>query len=333
MPLFEGLQFSSDCMSCNTLLITSAALDGFDERVFSALASGVTTIGSSITTLALMIILIMRSQFGLEVSASPQTANEVFGIVARLAWCAGLLASFPFWKFYIIGTIDNIIAALITTAMLGLDDLLVDYSLPEGMPSAHALKALYATENAMFTPLEKILDNVKETIGWSPASIANGGMIYIAISIIMFLAVLDLALVSLFYGEFMFWRFMLTAFGPIIAFAWVFPQTRPAAWTSIKLLIQSGLTIVMSTGVIAILVASFALITKLSPVQDNGTDVEALTQFFSFTGFGAAAFSAIYGLFLLVIIKGVSMFIVFGSPGTQAGKGVMSVVSKIRGGV
>lgn len=323
------MEFYEACYSCNLLIVMKTALLGFDEQVYGSLANAVTTTGAAIATITLLVTIIMRTQIGLDGSASPQVANEVFGTLARLAWCTGVLASFPFWKLGVIGVIDSGIASIVNITLNALPASAPTYS---GNPEPgldYALTALNATEITIFGPLAAILDAVQ--LKFSLSAIGNAVLIYIGITVMMFLGILDLAFLLLFYGEFMFWRFLITAFGPIIVFAWVFPATRPAAWSALKLLIQAGLTIIMSTGVVGIIVAAFAAIAPDLPVKNNDIKVEHLNSFFSMKAAGQAMLIQVFALALFAFVKLVSLLIVFGSAANQASKNVMSVATRFMG--
>ncbi len=330
------MEFTSECWSCNLLILTQSALSSYDQHVYEQLANAVMTTGAAITTIALIVTIIMRTQVGLDASAGPETANEVFGTLARLAWCTGILASFPFWKNGVVGIIDNAIASVTYVALEVIPHQNQEQA-PPGSPQnlEYALQSLATTEHAIFEPLSKITKAVNEQFGGNPLAYLTDGasafLIYIIISFMMVLGVLDIFVVLLFYGEFIFWRFLVVAFGPLIIFAWVFPATRSAAWTAMKVLIQSGLTIIMISGVVAIIVSAYAGMTDGLGLTVDEVDAEKMTDLFSVGGALHAMLVQIFAIGLFFAVKLMALFIVFGSAGQSMGRGVTRFVGRFTG--
>lgn len=320
------------CHSCEILMFVYSGLAGFDQQVFNQLASSIFIAGSSITTLVLLIMVVFRSQMGLDQMASPEVANKAFGIIFRLGIAVAFLSSYSIWKVYVLDIIDSGVGTVVTTAMQGIPAQSLSTA-PAGTPQhlAFTFQGLAATEDAIFTPLTDIIKSVEDT--FSLSTIGQSILIYMAVAIMFLLGIIDLAIVLIFYSEFMFWRFMIGAFGPLIIFAWVFEQTRPAAWSAIKLLLQSGLTLVMVTGVIAIIVAAFnnvAANDAIDPV--SGTiDVRQLANLFSLAEAGKSMLIQILAVGLLLLVKILAFAIVFASVGSGGGRGGMQVISKIAG--
>lgn len=320
------------CHSCDILMFVYSGLAGFDQQVFNQLASSIFVAGSTITTLVLIIMVVFRSQMGLDQMASPEVANKFFGIIIRLGIAVAFLSSYSIWKVYVLDIIDSGVGTVVTIAMQGIPAQNLSTAHTTGPSNlSFAYQGLAATEDAIFKPLTEIIKSVNVTFSFS--QIGQSILIYVAVAIMFVLGIIDLAFVLLFYAEFMFWRFLVGAFGPLIIFAWVFEQTRPAAWSAIKLLIQSGLTLVLISGVIAIIVAAFNSIAAndaVDPVSGQ-IDVTKLADLFSLAEAGKSMLIQILAIGLLLMVKILAFAIVFASVGSSGGRGGMQVLSKMTG--
>lgn len=320
------------CHSCDILNFVYTGLAGFDQQVFNQLASSIFITGSTIVTLVLLLMLVFRTQMGLDQVAAPEVANKVFGIIVRLMIAMMFISSFTLWKVYILNVIDASVGTVVTTAMQGIPAQSLT-SAPIGTPQnvAFTYQGLAATEEAIFKPLGEIIKSVNVT--FSLSTIGQSILIYFAVAIMFMLGILNLAIVLLFYSEFMFWRFLVGAFGPVIIFAWIFEETRPAAWSAIKLLLQSGLTLVMVTGVIAIIVAAFNSVAANDAIDPltGSIDMTKLANLFSLAEAGKSMLIEILAIGLLMLVKILSFAIVFASVGSGGGRGGMQILSKVTG--
>lgn len=320
------------CHACGILDFVHSGLAGFDQQVFNQLASSIFITGSTIVTLVLLLMLVFRTQMGLDQVAAPEVANKVFGIIIRLMIAMMFVSSFTLWKVYVLDIIDAGVGTVVTTAMQGIPAQSLS-SAPTGTPQnlAFAYQGLAATERAIFDPLTEIIKSVN--VSFSISTIGQSILIYAAVAVMFFLGIFDLAVVLLYYSEFMFWRFMVGAFGPIIIFAWIFEETRPAAWSAIKLLLQSGLTLIMITGVIAIIVAAFNSVAANDAIDPTtgAIDMTKLADLFSLAEAGKSMLIQILALGLLAFVKVLSFAIIFGSVANTSSRGAMQVITKLAG--
>ena len=96
-------------------------------------------------------------------------------------------------------------------------------------------------ENEMILPLNDMFAVASDAFGLT--TIGKGAVVLLGILVLYITAIINIAIMTLMFIEFQAIKYLLGAFGPLVVFAWVFEQTRPAAWTAIKLLIQSSLPI------------------------------------------------------------------------------------------
>ena len=112
-------------------------------------------------------------------------------------------------------------------------------------------------------------------------------------------------------------KFLLAAFGPLVIFAWVFEQTRPAAWTALKLLIQSALIIILTSAMVSMIGRSFSNIVPDSILEEVGDTYEISTAnmqiFLNQDSYGTTVILLIVVFVLFAILKGAALFIVFGA--------------------
>lgn len=289
-----------ECLSCLIMESVTSAFTDYNQVVFDNLAQGVVRVGASVTTIVILITLAFRTQFGLENSLSLYGANIMFGTLFRVGIAMGFLASFSLWQGLVLDTIEAFQVAA-TTASVNFD---VD---APGLDQER-WTLLYYLEFKMWRPLADLyalVDNA--TSIWS---IGKGATLYIGLTILHLAALINLGILTLMFIEFQAIKYLLGAFGPLIIFAWIFEPTRPAAWTALKLLMQSALTIILASAMVSILGNAFEELA--SPLDDFGTvDPEELLSYISGGDWAQAMLLLIVVFFLLGILKAAAVFIVF----------------------
>lgn len=312
-----GAGGATDCMSCSVLKLMGTAFQHYDQTIFHQLASGVTTVGATITAVALMIGVMMRSHMGLDAQMGRDGANYFFGTLARLAFAMGVLASYPIWHNVILGTVHNAINAAIFAA--------VPYSgfhVSSSDPTTPMLQTLNAVEQSIREPISRLWDAILNSVsGWSPG---KSFALFMMGLVSLCGAAVILAIIALMFAEMQLWVFLLSAFGPLLAFAWVFPETRPAVWTGFKTLIQAGLGTLMATAVAAIAVEAFKTL-NLPTTYENGhliIDMDHLSDVASFSSFGEILVVMVMVVLMLIVVKVAAVFVVFGGiPGVPGIRG------------
>jgi len=294
-----------ECISCVMVENIIEALDGHAEKVFEQFATSIITLGSAFTSFILVGIYMLRTQFGLENQMGPEATYRFFGNIGRLALCLAIVSSFAFWKDTVVGMMEDL-TSFTTGAILNVK---TDELPPIVDPKYLGLASI---EFVIFDPLNRTVEGI--TSRGLLSSITNLHLI-IGVLVLYMSGIVGIVLVVLYYIEFEFWKFIFTAFAPLIIFAWVFEATRGAAWAAAKVFLQSVLTLMLVAGVASIIQAIFEPISDAAPERVEGQLFIRADQFDDFlTGSQFVGIWAAEGVanLLLLFVKIIAILVVFG---------------------
>ena len=305
-----------NCVTCEMLISTADVLNEHGEAVFEVFASAVISLGFSFTAVILIGIYMLRTQFGLENQIGPDATFRLFGSVGRVALGLVLISSFTLWKFGVIDLMAEI-TSFASASVINFED-------PRGVLNNidPKYKGLAAIEHVIFDPLNRTLQGIT---GRGLLNVVTNFHLILGIVVLYLAGLAAIVIVFLYYIEFEFLKFVFTAFAPLMIFAWVFEITRPAAWAAAKIFMQSILTLLLVSGVAAIIQAIFAPIEGEVPDRDVDGNVTApiagFENFFSGEEFFAMFVGTGVSNVLLILLKVVAILVVFGGiPSLRSGR-------------
>jgi len=291
---------AGECFTCGIILIFIDAGTNNAERIYDFLTKPTMQIASSFAAIVFVGGFALRTQFGLAQSMGFQAHEDLFGGMFRVGLAVGALATFPFWRDFVVGNIDQL-QLFITTAVLTSQD----FAPPTGIRSE--LIGLARIEHVIFNPLERTYEGVT-AMGFT-SSLKNIHIVA-GIGLAWVIGMLSMVLVAVMYIEFFFWKYLVIAMGPLIIGAWIFPMLRPGAWAAMKIFFQAVLTLILIAAAVSFIDAVYEPIRELAPPEVGGS--VGVTPEIIEGILGKLIMVEAVVFFLFILFKGVAILIVFG---------------------
>ena len=314
------------CLGCALPTLLETALLGVRENIYGGLSYFILQIGSGIALLVCLYILVFDSNFGIAWEAGIAAGLRSIALIKRLAIALTILSSYGLWDYWVVNVINQMVNTSITVSLEATVEGLKNATLERGTVENTIFKtrqsnfpAIEYLERHSIDPLLLLLKSVSALTGLG--SLGNAIGIYFFGAIAVMLALLNVGIVSFLFAILGAVKFLISAFGPLIIFAWVFDQSRGAAYGSIRLFFMVGLATVMVTALIGVIAGSYSDFTRI--VTNQNLDLEGLSKFvFSFE-FMQSLLLSIVSIFLFVVIAFASVKIV-----DSAGNGLKNALNR-----